>query len=44
MAVYFSKMAATVIGSTYEQTQQNRVCYFQNLDAVFPKNLFSDYL
>ena len=24
------------------QTQWNRVCYFQTLDAVFPRDLFSD--
>ena len=27
-----------------EQTQSNRVCCFQTLDAVFPKALLSDYL
>ena len=26
------------------QTQSNRVCCFQTFDAVFPKDLFSDYL
>ena len=26
-----------------EQTQY-RVCYFQTLDAVFPEDLFSDFL
>ena len=29
---------------SHEQTQSNRVCCFQTLDAVFPKDLFSDYL
>ena len=29
---------------SHEQTQSNRVCSFQTLDAVFPKDLFSDYL
>ena len=29
---------------SHEQTQLNRVCCFQTLDAVFPKDLFSDYL
>ena len=29
---------------SHEQTQSNRVCYFQNLDAVFPKDPLSDYL
>ena len=27
----------------HEQTQSNRVCCFQTLNAVFPKDLFSDY-
>ena len=27
----------------HEQTQSNRVCCFQTLDAVFPKDLLSDY-
>ena len=27
-----------------EQTQSNRVCSFQTFDAIFPKDLFSDYL
>ena len=34
---------ASVIIS-HEQTQSNRVCCFQTLDAVFPKDLLSDYL
>ena len=25
---------------SHEQTQSNRVCCFQSLDAVFPKDLF----
>ena len=29
---------------SHEQTQSNRACCFQTLDAVFPKDLFSDYL
>ena len=29
---------------SHEQTQLNRVCCFQTLNAVFPKDLFSDYL
>ena len=29
---------------SHEQTQSNRVCYFQTLDAVFPKDPLSDYL
>ena len=29
---------------SHEQTQSNRVCCFQTLDAVLPKDLFSDYL
>ena len=29
---------------SHEQTQSNRVCYFQTLDAVFPKDPISDYL
>ena len=29
---------------SHEQTQSNRVCYFQNSDAVFPKDPLSDYL
>ena len=29
---------------SHEQTQSNRVCCFQTLDAVFPKDLYSDYL
>ena len=29
---------------SHEQTQSNRVCCFQTLDAVFPNDLFSDYL
>ena len=29
---------------SYEQTQSNRVCCFQTLDAIFPKDLLSDYL
>ena len=29
---------------SHEQTQSNRACCFQTLDAVFSKNLFSDYL
>ena len=29
---------------SHEQTQSNRVCCFQILDAVFPKDLLSDYL
>ena len=29
---------------SHEQTQSNRVCYFQTLDAVFPKDSLSDYL
>ena len=28
---------------SHEQTQYNRICRFQTLDAVFPKDLFSDY-
>ena len=28
---------------SHEQTQSNRVCCFQTLDAVIPKGLFSDY-
>ena len=28
---------------SHEHSQTNRVCYFQNLNAVFPKDLFSDY-
>ena len=28
---------------SHEQTQSNRVCCFQTLDAVFPKDLLSDY-
>ena len=31
-------VAAAII--SHEQTQSNRVCYFQTLDAVFPKDLF----
>ena len=27
---------------SHEQTQLNRDCCFQTLDAVFPKDLFSD--
>ena len=27
---------------SHEQTELNRVCCFQTLDVVFPKNLFSD--
>ena len=30
--------------TSHEQTQSNRICCFQTLDAVFPKDLFSDYL
>ena len=30
--------------TSHEQTQSNRVCCFQTLDAVFPKHLLSDYL
>ena len=29
---------------SHEQTQSNRVCCFQTLDVVFPKDLLSDYL
>ena len=29
---------------SHEQTQSNRVCCFQTLDEVFPKDVFSDYL
>ena len=31
---------------SHEDTQSNRICNscFETLDAVFPKNLFSDYL
>ena len=29
---------------SHEQTQSNRVCLFQTLDGVFPKDLFTDYL
>ena len=29
---------------SHEQTQSNRICYFQTLDAVFPKDPLSDYL
>ena len=29
---------------SHEQTQSNRVCYFQTFDAVFPKDSLSDYL
>ena len=29
---------------SHEQTQSNRVCYLQTLDAVFPKDPLSDYL
>ena len=29
---------------SHEQTQSNRVCYFQTLDAVFPKDPLSDHL
>ena len=29
---------------SHERTLSNRVCCFQTLDAVFPKDLFSDYL
>ena len=29
---------------SHEQTQSNRVCYFQTSDAVFLKDLFSDYI
>ena len=35
-------LASAII--THEQTQQNRVCCFQTLDAVIPKDLLSDYL
>ena len=28
---------------SHEQTQSNRVCCFQTLDAVFPKDHLSDY-
>ena len=28
----------------HEQTRSNRVCCFQTLDLVFPKDLSSDYL
>ena len=34
---------ASVIISN-EQTQSDRVCCDQNLDVVWPKDLFSDYL
>ena len=34
--------AASAIIS-HEHTQYNRVCCFETLDAVFPKDLFSDY-
>ena len=34
-------VASTII--SHEQTQSNRVCCFQTLDAVFPKDLFSNY-
>ena len=33
---------ASVIIS-HEQSQSNRVCRFQTLDSVFPKDLLSDY-
>ena len=29
---------------SHEQTQSNRVCCFQTLDAVFLKDLLSDYI
>ena len=29
--------------TAHEQTQSIPVCCFQTLDAVFPKDLFSDY-
>ena len=28
----------------HEQTKSNRVCDFQTLDAVFPKDIVPDYL
>ena len=34
-------MASVII--SLEQTQSNRVCCFQTLEAVFPKDHFSDY-
>ena len=37
-------VASASITFALEQTQSNRVCYFQTLDAVFPKDHFSDYL
>ena len=35
---------ATSVIIPHEQTQSNRICCFQNLDAVFPKDLFPDVL
>ena len=29
---------------SHEQTQSNRVSWFQTLNVVFPKDLFSNYL
>ena len=34
----------TSVVISHEQIQSNRVCYFQTVDAVFPKDPLSDYL
>ena len=37
-------VASAITCISHEQTQSNRDCCFQILDAVFPKDLFSEHL